>query len=174
MENNGNYIGLKRYTESAKMFFETLRDTNLANNKHCIKSVRIRSFSSPHFPPFGLDTERYSVFSPSAGKCGPEKLRIRTLFTQGSILARLKFAGIFMMESLNLLLTNALLSQAFTLKCSVKKVFLKISQIHRKTHVFEFLFNEVAGLGAGSFIKKRLQHRCFPVNFAKFVRTPIL
>ena len=27
---------------------------------------------------------------------------------------------------------------------------------------------------AGNFIKKRLWHRCFPVNFAKFVRTPFL
>ena len=27
---------------------------------------------------------------------------------------------------------------------------------------------------ARNFIKIRLQHRCFPVNFAKFLRTPIL
>ena len=27
----------------------------------CLKSVRIRSFSGPYFPPFGLNTERYSV-----------------------------------------------------------------------------------------------------------------
>ena len=25
-----------------------------------------------------------------------------------------------------------------------------------------------------NFIKKRLQHRCFPVKFAKYLRTPIL
>ena len=25
-----------------------------------------------------------------------------------------------------------------------------------------------------NFIKKRLEHRCFPMNFAKFLRTPIL
>ena len=30
------------------------------------------------------------------------------------------------------------------------------------------------GLFLIKFIKKRLQHRCFPVNFAKFLRTPIL
>ena len=28
---------------------------------HCIKSVHIRSFSDPHFPAFGLNTERYFV-----------------------------------------------------------------------------------------------------------------
>ena len=34
------------------------------------------------------------------------------------------------------------------------------------------LFNNVAGLQACNFIKKSLQHRCFPVKFAKFLRTP--
>ena len=34
------------------------------------KSVHIRSQSGPHFPTFGLNTERYGVFSPKAGKFG--------------------------------------------------------------------------------------------------------
>ena len=53
--------------------------------KHCVKGLRIRSFSGPYFPLFGLDMERYpylSVFSPNAGKYGPGKSRIRRLFTQ--------------------------------------------------------------------------------------------
>ena len=49
---------------------------------HCVKSVRIRSFSGTYFPAFGPNTERYSVFSSNARKHGPEKLWIRTLFTQ--------------------------------------------------------------------------------------------
>ena len=28
---------------------------------HCVKSVRIRRYSDPHFPTFGLNSERYSV-----------------------------------------------------------------------------------------------------------------
>ena len=28
---------------------------------HCVKSVRIRSYSGPHFPAFGLNTQRYGV-----------------------------------------------------------------------------------------------------------------
>ena len=28
------------------------------SNPHCVKSVRIRSYSSPYFPSFGLNTER--------------------------------------------------------------------------------------------------------------------
>ena len=31
-----------------------------------------------------------------------------------------------------------------------------------------------AGLGPATLLKKRLWHRCFPVNFAKFLRTPFL
>ena len=66
----------------------------LLNANHCIKSVHIRSFSGPHFPAFELNTEIYgvslsirdmeylSVFSLNAGKYGPEKLQIRTLFKQ--------------------------------------------------------------------------------------------
>ena len=47
---------------------------------HCVKSVCIRSFSGPHFPA--------TVFSQNAGKYGPEKLRIRILFTQCELLYR--------------------------------------------------------------------------------------
>ena len=36
--------------------------------------------------------------------------------------------------------------------------------------VLESLFNKVAGPKACNFTKKRLQHRCFPVNIAKFLR----
>ena len=39
---------------------------------HCVKSVRIRSFSGPYFP----------------AKEGPEKLRIRTLFTESQRLLK--------------------------------------------------------------------------------------
>ena len=37
-----------------------------------------------------------------------------------------------------------------------------------------FLFNKVAGLKPATLFKKRLWRRCFPVNFAKFLRTPFL
>ena len=42
-------------------------------DSHCVRSVRIRCYSGPYFPTFGLYTERYlSVFSPNAGTYGPE------------------------------------------------------------------------------------------------------
>ena len=35
-------------------------------------------------------------------------------------------------------------------------------------------FNKVAGLRPETLLKKGLWHRCFPVNFLKFPRTPFL
>ena len=55
---------------------------------HCVKSMRIWSYSCLHFPTFGLD----AVLSPNAGKGGPEQLRIRTLFTQWYPLQKADYA----------------------------------------------------------------------------------
>ena len=35
-------------------------------------------------------------------------------------------------------------------------------------------FNKLADLRFATLLKKRLWHRCFPVNFAKLLRTPFL
>ena len=35
-------------------------------------------------------------------------------------------------------------------------------------------FNKVAGLRPATLLKKRLRHRCFPVNFVRFLRTHFL
>ena len=40
-------------------------------------------------------------------------------------------------------------------------------------HMLESLFNKVAGPQLCNFVSKRLQHRCFAVKLAKFLRTPI-
>ena len=41
--------------------------------------------------------------------------------------------------------------------------------------LFERIFlNKVACLSPATLLKKRLWHRCFPMNFAKFLGTPIL
>ena len=44
-------------------------------------------------------------------------------------------------------------------------------KFRKKTSVSESIFRKVAGLQPCSYIKKRLQHWCFPVKFAKFLRT---
>ena len=56
----------------------------------------------------------------------------------------------------------------------MKKVFLEISQNSQEnTCPIVSLFNKAAGLSFFS-IKKRLWHKCFPVNFAKFLGAPFL
>ena len=42
---------------------------------HCVKSVRMGGFSGPHFPPFGLNTERYKVSFRIQSEC--QKMRTR-------------------------------------------------------------------------------------------------
>ena len=54
-------------------------------------------------------------------------------------------------------------------KIIVLKKFLQISQESTCVAVFS---NKVAGPQNSNFIKKRLQHRFFPVKFANFLRTP--
>ena len=60
----------------------------LREKLHLLFTLREESpysvFSGPYFPAFGLNTERYSVFSPNAGKKEPEKQQIRTFFTHES------------------------------------------------------------------------------------------
>ena len=43
---------------------------------HCVKSVRIRSYSGPHFPAFGLNTERCVEYLSVQSKCGKMWTRI--------------------------------------------------------------------------------------------------
>ena len=58
-------------------------------------------------------------------------------------------------------------------RCSIKKMFLKISLYPQETSLRESLFKRVAGLKACIFIKKKLQHRWFPVNISKFLRLSV-
>ena len=56
-----------------------------------------------------------------------------------------------------------------------KKVFLKISQKITEKYMCESLFyNKVTGLRPVASLKKRFWQRCFPVNFAKYLRTIFL
>ena len=50
----------------------------------------------------------------------------------------------------------------------------KLDNIRRKKPALESLFNKVPVLQPSNFIKKKVQQRCFPVNFARFLRTDFL
>ena len=43
---------------------------------HCVKSVRIWSYSAPHFPAFELNTKRYSISLRIPSKCRKIRTRI--------------------------------------------------------------------------------------------------
>ena len=45
-------------------------------NHHCVKSVRIRSYSGPYFPAFGLNPEGYGVYLRIQSECGKIRARI--------------------------------------------------------------------------------------------------
>ena len=60
-------------------------------------------------------------------------------------------------------------------RCSVKKGVLRNFEIFTGKHLCQSLFfNKVAGLRPATLSKKRLLHRCFPVNFATLLRTLFL
>ena len=60
-------------------------------------------------------------------------------------------------------------------KCSARKAVLRNFAKFTGKHLCQSLiFNKAAGLRLATVLKKRLWHRCFPLNFAKFLRTPVL
>ena len=69
--------------------------------------------------------------------------------------------------------SKAITQRSSLLRCSMKndvlRNFTKFTAKHLCQSVF---FNKIAGLRPATLLKKRLWHRYFPVNFAKFLRTP--
>ena len=60
-------------------------------------------------------------------------------------------------------------------RCSMQKGVLRnLTKLTGKHLCQTLFFNKVAGLRPATLLKKRLWHRYFPVNFAKFLRTPFL
>ena len=47
----------------------------LMEKLHCVKSARIRGFSGPYFPAFGLNTDRYGVSFGIQSECGKIQTR---------------------------------------------------------------------------------------------------
>ena len=48
----------------------------MVRNTHYVKNVCIRIYSGPHFPAFGVNTERYSVSLHIQPECGKMRTRI--------------------------------------------------------------------------------------------------
>ena len=59
-------------------------------------------------------------------------------------------------------------------RCCIKKLLSKVFQYPQEAPVLESIFKNVADLQTCNFIKKRPQHRCFPVNIVEFLILPVL
>ena len=55
-----------------------------------------------------------------------------------------------------------------------KGVLRNFAKLTEKQLCQSLFFNKFPDLRPETLLKKRLWHRCFPVNFAKFLRTPFL
>ena len=111
---------------------------------HCVKIVRIRSFPGPCFPAFRLNTESTEhlfVFSPNAGRHGPEKLRIRTLFIQCHLLRAASFT-----HSQVKILEICVVAQCFFLRPCFRHFFIKFAIKHRKLFLRSLAISSIVKL----------------------------
>ena len=70
----------------------------------------------------------------------------------------------------NLICSRSSRPEVFCIK-GILRNFAKFTGKHLCQSLF---FNNVSGLRPATLLTKRLWHRCFPVNFVKLLRTPIL
>ena len=67
----------------------------------------------------------------------------------------------------------SLFLEASVQRSSVKKMFLEILQNLQENTSARVYFSKVAGLRPATLLKMTICHKGFPVNFAKFLRTPV-
>ena len=128
-------------------------------------------FSGPYFPAFALNTERYcvslSIFSPNAGKYGTEKTPyLDTFHTVLGLINPFHTTGLFL-YFIKISENQKLKTSENFQKQSPGGALKNFSKFKGK-HLCQSLLILL------TLLKKRLWHRCFPVNFDKFLRTPFL
>ena len=62
--------------------------------------------------------------------------------------------------------------EAVSRRCSIKKVFLEILQNSQENTCVRVSFLIKLQAWPATLLKKKLWHKCFPVNYVKFLRTP--
>ena len=98
-------------------------------------------------------------------------LRWHILHLVKSSSKQLKFVCFAILEcTLDVVVIKSSRSEVFCEK-DVLRNFAKFIGKHLCQSLF---FNKVAGLRPATLLKKRLWHRCFPVSFTKFLRTPFI
>ena len=76
-------------------------------------------------------------------------------------------------NGLEVLHNDKVIDRSIQQRCSLRKGVLRNFVKFTGKHLCQSLFlNKVSGLRPATLLKKRLWHRCFPVNFVKFLRTP--
>ena len=81
----------------------------------------------------------------------------------------------FILKDLQIILSSHKISEKCNEQVFYRNAVLKKFAIFTGKHLYWSLsFNKSAGLQYCKFYKKRLQHRCFSLNIAKFLRTFIL
>ena len=97
----------------------------------------------------------------------PCQRRIRWKFFL-KLVKGLKPLTVFAKKTPSYIFENVLITPCYA---SPNYVFRKSSaNFTGKTPVLESLFTKAAGPQACNFVKKRIEHRCFTVKFAKFLR----
>ena len=92
---------------------------------HCVKSVHNRSYSGPHFPALGLNTERYSLSLHIQSECG--KMRTRITLNMDTFYAVILCRTAF--------LKNIHFQKQFNESVLQKRVPSNFRKIYRKTRV---------------------------------------
>ena len=137
---------------------------SLRYSLHCAENIQIRSFFWSVF--FRICTE-YSVNLRIQSKY--EKIRTRKTLYLDIFLRSVNGTG-QSLTSIYFTKDPNKTQEAVVRRCSVKIVFLKNFRKNSQKNTcatvsFLIKLNQ-------TLLKKRLWHRCFPVNFAKFLRTP--
>ena len=85
----------------------------------------------------------------------------------------ISYSRILNLAKLTIYLNTLTIEMQSSKRCSVKRVFLEISQnLQENTCARASFLIKLRASGTGTGVSKRLWHRCFPVNFVKFLRTP--
>ena len=96
------------------------------------------------------------------------KLRIWSHLLKKSVIENFIFCAVYKLATFRTAIFRNSRPEVFC-KIGALRNFAKLTGKHLCQRLF---FNKVAGLGSTTLLKKILWHRCFPANFAKFLRTP--
>ena len=96
---------------------------------------------------------------------------MRKRLNKGTIFFSLKFET---MQWNGIIKKSKERTEAVVWRCSIKKVFLEILENSQESNCARVPFLIKLQAWPATLFKKRLWYRCFPVNFAKSLRTPLI